>query len=237
MPFKSMAGNFLKHPIATMIVGTLLGWGGNHYYYYLTKSEEYRVEMEQGRKDGITLGRRATDEAFEKDLPNLIEKRYPGAIENAKNFGALQGRKDGFQEGRAEGYRVGFDDGKLETLKGCGFQTTAERHWFHFENHVRELIVLAKRAKEFDATTDKPVLLARIGGLIEIQYELRQSYREQAKSFDLKIEALNKALMGQKFELIYEHLLTIADNFPINGRAYLRSNSKIQDMFISLGKR
>jgi flagellar biosynthesis/type III secretory pathway protein FliH len=250
--------NFCIHPITLCVVGIIGGVGSSWYYYEKGKSDVVAQAVEEAKRAGLAQAYKDGMAAFEANKLDLIEKRYPGAIKQARDLGFAEGReqgradgreaarKEGYAEGenagtikgRDSGYADGFKKGHEEAAKQFSLQTQAEKNW---QLYAIKVDGLAYSADELASNPqDKQIrelLLSEARALISAAEQLRSAYTDQAAAFNGIMLELKTALEAQNFPLLRAHARSLRSNLEIKKSLFLQANQKMISAFEALGKR
>ena len=168
--FWSAVWEFIIHPLTLFLAGIFLSIIVGYYFYDRGKADAIAQALDEGRRVGLAQGLKDSQDAFDKNESSLLEKRYPGAIKQAKESGLSEGRESGrvigHEEGRKEGYAAGEQSGLLRghdagyadgvksgrdaAARELSLQSQAEKNWNNYAAAVNSVGSLAESRKEGD---------------------------------------------------------------------------------------
>jgi flagellar biosynthesis/type III secretory pathway protein FliH len=105
-----MLRRVIAHPAFWAIAGIIASF----VFYNMGKSDAIAEQLEAGRKEGHQLGLQEATDAFEENLPTLIEQRYPGVLAAEKQISFSEGEEAGRADGRETGFAEGIAQGRVE---------------------------------------------------------------------------------------------------------------------------
>jgi hypothetical protein len=168
----------------------------------------------------------------------LIEKRYPGAVEQAQQLGEARGREQGRNEGREVGLQEGYKKGREEASREFAQQRQAEVNWQNYAAKVNEVAKWADQSETNPKNTDlQAKLLSAADALVRAAEDLRSAYMDQANSFNSSMDDLQKAVAERDFSQMRSKARSLRDALSIKQELFLQGNRRVSEGFESLGKR
>jgi hypothetical protein len=247
--FWSAVWEFIIHPLTLFLAGIILSIIVGYYFYDRGKADAIAQALDEGRRVGLAQGLKDSQDAFDKNESSLLEKRYPGAIRQAKESGHSEGRESGMvighEEGRKEGYAAGeqsglvrgHDAGYAEGVKSgrdaaareLSLQSQAEKNWNNYAAAVNSVGSLAESRKEGEER-----LIASSRALVDAAEQLKGAYADQAAAFNSIMSDLNAAVAARNVEVIRSTARALRANLNIKRDLFLQANQRIVRAFDGL---
>ena len=224
---------------AGILGGGLISWYISEIYYEKANSKALTEAVEQGRNEGRAEGHAVGVKeglaAAKANEPKMIEERYPGAIQQARELGLAEGQKAGLAEGQKAGFEAGQKAGRDVAVKELSFQFYAERNW---RAYVQRVSLVAASADRLDAQPGNDKLQRQLmfeaGSLVSAADALRAAYEEQGKAFNSIMDDLKAAVAAKDFQAMRVHARSLRATLETKGALFLQANSTVIRVFDDL---
>jgi hypothetical protein len=253
--------SFLTRPLVLALIGVAASYASGAYFYEKGKSDVVKDAIHEGRIAGIAQGEKDEQIAFQKNLPALIENRYPGALKNARDLGHQEGLSEGLKKGRSDGYDVGYaagkdageqdgfgrgkadgfhagvQQGRKEAVAECTLQHQAERNWQIYANEVGRMGDWADSLERERGNRElEAQLVSETRGVVEAAKALRAAYTDQAAAFDSIVDEMAAALAATNYPRLRELARALRDSLKSKGELFLQANKRIVTAFEDLNR-
>lgn len=213
--------NLIKHPVSTLLLGSVVSIGGSSYYYHASLADAVTNATERGFDEGLKQGQEREIRSFQSNLPGLVDKQCHDTLQTKHDLGYAEGDKDGYarglreglDRGEADGHARGLEDGRKATAADFSRCPDATTGW---TNYATAVDAAGKRASSLKDNPDlQEQFIAAVRTIIADAKALNGAYHSKAEAFDSTVDEIAKALEAGDYESVRTLTMTLRGTLPV----------------------